>query len=140
MTETAYPDDCLVLKIEEYEIDTKELDNSIFILYDKQTRKYVVRGKRRDRKTAVSPTYSFVCNNSNDLEHFIRFSVCKENSWTYILYNYDNLPADSNDISYEFLKKNESPDYEIAAYDNNKYSRKLLLKNLRMLSNVFNYY
>ena len=43
--ETAVPD-CLVLKIEEYDSETYELDTTIFLLYDKKEHQYVIRGKR----------------------------------------------------------------------------------------------
>lgn len=132
--------DCLVLKIEETEELTGLIDTSIYVLYDKKEDQYVVRGNRRNRTKLEGCTYSFVCDSASDLADFISYVICKENFWTYILYNYDNLPADSNDITYEFLLYNESPVFELTAYDEQKYSRHRLIKNLRMLRNVFNYY
>jgi hypothetical protein len=132
--------DCLVLKIQEYDSETRLLDTSIFVLYDKKNHQFVLRGHRRNTKRQDACTYSFVCNYAKDLADFISFVICRENLWTYVLYNYDNLPADSNDITYEFLLYNESKTYELSAYDKVKYSRHKLLKNLRMLRNVFNYY
>jgi len=136
--ETAVPD-CLVLKIEEYDSETYELDTTVFLLYDKKERQYVIRGKRRVTETADSCDYSFVCEFAKDLADFISFVICKENLWTYVLYNYDNLPYDSNDITYDFLT-DVSPVYELGGYDKQKYSRRKLLQNLRMLRNVFNYH
>jgi hypothetical protein len=132
--------DCLVLKIEERETDVEILDTTIYVIYDKRDRNYVVRGKRRATEIADSCTYSFVCKDHRDLADFLSFVVCKENSWTYVLYNYDNLPYDSNDITYEFLKEYESNVYELTGYNNLDYSRKGLCSILRMLRNVFNYY
>ena len=132
--------DCLVLKINEYDAETRLLDTSIFVLYDKKNHQFVVRGHRRITKKHHACTYSFVSNRAKDLADFIDFVICKENLWTYVLYNYDNLPADSNDITYEFLLYNESKTYELSAYDKTKYCRTKLLRNLRMLRNVFNYY
>ena len=132
--------DCLVLKIQEYDDDSGLLDNSIFVIYDKKEHHYVIRGHRRNTKNSDACTYSFVCEFAKDLADFISFTICKENLWTYVLYNYDNLPYDSNDITYEFLLYNESPVFELAGYDKQKYSRRKLLQNLRMLRNVFNYY
>ena len=43
---TEPPADCLVLKIEEYDIDNGNLDTTLFIIYDKKEHKYVIRGKR----------------------------------------------------------------------------------------------
>ena len=36
---------------------------------------------------------------TRDLADFLEFVICKKNLWTYVLYNYDNLPYDSNDIT-----------------------------------------
>lgn len=132
--------DCLVLKIQEYEELTGLLDTTIYVLYDKKEHQYVVRGHRRNRSHLEGCVYSFVCDDANDLADFISYVICKENFWTYVLYNYDNLPESSNDITYEFLFNNDSPVYELAAYDKQIYSKSWLLKNLRMLRNVFNYY
>ena len=138
--ETTIVNDCLVLKIEERETDVELLDTTIYVIYDKKDHNYVVRGKRRATEIADSCTYSFVCNDSRDLADFLSFVVCKNNLWTYVLYNYDNLSYDSNDITYEFLNENESNVYELTGYNNLYYSRKGLCSILRMLRNVFNYY
>ena len=140
MMETTTVTDCLVLKIEERDAVSGELDATIYVIYDKKERNYVVRGKRRATETADSCTYSFVCKDHRDLADFLSFVVCKENLWTYVLYNYDNLSYDSNNITYEFLNENESNVYELTGYNNLDYSRKGLCSILRMLRNVFNYY
>lgn len=131
--------DCLVLKIEEHDIDTMKLDTTLYILYDKKEDRFVVRGKRFSEKID-SCTYSFNCNFTEELADFISFIICVKNKWSYILYNYDNLPSTSDEISYDFLKKHDSRVYEIAGYVNDIFERNELLKNLRMLRNVFNYY
>jgi len=131
--------DCLVLKIEEHDIDTKELDTTLYILYDKKNHHFVVRGKRFSKKE-YSCTYSFNCEIAEELADFISFIICVKNKWSYILYNYDNLPNTSNEISYDFLKNHDSSSYELSAYDNKEFKRNELLINLRMLRNVFNYY
>ena len=132
--------DCLVLKIEERNPRSGELDMTVYIIYDKKEHNYVVRGKRSVINNIGACTYSFVCNDHIDLADFLSFVICKENLWTYVLYNYDNLPYDSNDITYEFLKEYESNVYELTGYNNLDYSRKELCSILRMLRNVFNYY
>ena len=38
----------------------------------------------------------------------------------FILYNYDNLPDTSNEITFEFLKRHDNTVYELAGYDNQK--------------------
>ena len=140
MMETTTVTDCLVLKIEERDADNGELDMTVYVIYDKSEHNYVVRGQRCSLKYSDSCTYSFVCNDYRDLADFLSFVICKKNLWIYVLYNYDNLHYDSNDITYEFLNENESNVYELTGYNNETYSRKNLCKLLRMLRNVFNYY
>jgi hypothetical protein len=129
--------DTLVLKIEERDTDSPDIDHMVYILYDKKTHRFVIRGKRMDGNSC---TYSFECELAKDLADFLTFIISEKNKWTYVLYNYDNLPNDSNEITFEFLNQYDEPNYELSGYDQVKYNRKSLLKNLRMLRNVFNYY
>jgi hypothetical protein len=138
--DTTTVSDCLVLKIEERDSTSGELDMTVYIIYDKKDRNYVVRGKRSVVNNTDACTYSFVCKDHIDLADFLSFVICNKNLWTYVLYNYDNLSYDSNDITYEFLKENESNVYELTGYNYENYSRKRLCRTLRMLRNVFNYY
>lgn len=132
--------DCLVLKIEEHVDD--ELDTTLFVIYDNDEEVYLVRGKRSNvfGKPETIP-YSFSCNYASELIDFVSFVVCKKSKISYTLYNYDDLPYDSNDIDFEYLKELDGDNaYELAGYDNQKYNKKEILKFLRMLRNVFNYY
>jgi len=128
-----------VLKIEEYTFDTNELDNTIYVLYDKKKQYFVVRGQRATNEMD-SCVFSFICKNVYDLADFLSFVVCTKNKWTYVLYNYDNLPYTSDNITYEFLKEHDSKVYELSGYELRKYNRDELIGNLKMLKNVFNYY
>ena len=132
--------DCLVLKLEEVEESTKNIDTTLYILYDKMRHLYVVRGRRRWTPTMRSCTYSFECEFATDLADFIDYVICKNNRVNESLLNYDNLSYDSNEITYEFLHDYDHSDYEISAYDNIKLRRSAILRNLRMLRNVYNYY
>uniref|UniRef100_A0A6C0ARB6 Uncharacterized protein n=1 Tax=viral metagenome TaxID=1070528 RepID=A0A6C0ARB6_9ZZZZ len=131
--------DCLVLKIEEYDIDNRILDMTLFVLYDKKEHKYIIRGKRNSA-SMESCTYSFSCEFADELFEFITVVICKKNQWTYALYNYDNLPATSDEITYDFLKNHDSKVYELSGYDRQKFKKAELMSYLRMLRNVFNFY
>lgn len=138
--------DCLVLKIEENRTDYPgKIDTRIFVLYDKNEKKYIIRGKRDNYKVEdnihVTPaSFSFQCDRAKHVESFIRFIVCSFNTINLRLYNFDNLPEDSDEITYYFLEDNVDLDYEIAGYDNEKYSKETLITTLKNLKNVFNYY
>jgi hypothetical protein len=136
--EFAVPD-TLVLKIVEHDVDLHRPDTTLYILYDKVTHHYVIRGQRNDT-SIKSCTYSFECEFANDLADFLEFILDEYNKYSVILYNYDNLPETSNDITFDFLKLHDSRVYELSGYDNQQLKRKKLLKCLRILRNVFNYY
>lgn len=132
--------DTLVLKIVEHDVDLHKVDNTLYVLYDKEEEKYVIRGKRRNTPVLKCCVYSYDCECANDLADFIDFLICSENKVSYILYNYDNLPENSNLITYEFLHDYDDKSYEISGYDNQVLKRSVLLRNLRMLRSVFNRY
>jgi hypothetical protein len=128
--------DTLVLKIVEHDVDLNRPDTTVYVLYDKKEHKYIIRGKR----FMDSCSYAFDCEFAHDLANFIQFLIDKENNISYILYNYDNLPKTSNEIDYEFLYTYDDKVYEISGYDDKKLHRKELLRNLRMLRYIYNYY
>lgn len=133
--------DTLVFKIEEYEdYKNKLIDTTLYILYDTRSERYVIRGKRRWTSNLTFCPYSFELESARDLVDFIELIICSKNSVSYSLYNYDNLPNESNNITYEFLNECDDRAYEISGYDNQKLKRSVLLKYLRSLRNVFNYY
>jgi hypothetical protein len=138
MENSSYPD-CLVLKIEEHDNHTRELDTTLYVFYDTKYTTFLLRGKRSDKKIE-STNFSFFCKDINELCYFVSFIICKENFWTYSIYNYNNLPMDSYNITYEYLTKNGTKTNELGGYNYQKYDPTILFYNLRMLSSVFNLY
>lgn len=130
--------DCLVFKFEEVEKDTNIIDTTIYVLFDQRKDKYIVRGQRKWTPRYHSCTYSFECDNQCDLSEFLQYIICSSNRVNEILYNYDNLPNDSNEITFEFLNEYDHSDYEISGYNGKKFSSKRLFKNLRMLRKISN--
>jgi hypothetical protein len=130
--------DCLVFKFEEVEKDTGNIDTTVYVLFDQRKEKYIVRGQRRWTPKYQSCSYSFECGYICDLVEFLQYLVCRDNTVNEILYNYDNLPDDSNKITYEFLHDYDHADYEISGYNDKKFSKKRLFSNLRMLRNISN--
>jgi hypothetical protein len=139
MSEFSVPD-CLVFKIEEIECDNDKLDTSLFIFYDQREKKYVLRGRRRWSQNFQTCTYSYDCKSIDDMVVFLSYIIAKNNRINEILYNYDNLPDSSNDVTFEFLFEYENKDYEISGYNNNMMSKKRLHMLLRMLRKVGNKY
>jgi len=139
MTEFAYNmPDCLVFKFEEVEDNTGNIDTIVYVLFDQRNDKYIVRGQRKWSPKVQSCTYSFDCHHICDLVEFLQYLICPDNTVNEVLYNYDNLPDDSNKITYEFLHDYEHADYEISGYDCKNFSKNRLFSNLRMLRNISN--
>jgi hypothetical protein len=131
--------DTLVLKIVEYEENTNKKDNTLYVLYDQSIQRYVIRGNRRELPNLAQCVHSFECKSVTKLADYIQFVIDRNNYVSYVLYNYDNLPETSNEVTFEFLSYNDEASYEIAGYDNKALKRRELIRNLRMLKNIFNY-
>ncbi len=131
--------DTLVLKIVEYDDKSHKDDTTLYMWYDQSIDRYVIRGKRSETPNLAPCLYSFECNSASDLADFIQFVIDRNNYVSYILYNYDNLPETSDEITFDFLSYYDENTYEIAGYDNEALKRHDLIRNLKMLRNVFNY-
>jgi hypothetical protein len=136
-TESCVPD-CLVLKLVEYD-SNNEIDTILYVLYDNRAENFVIRGKRND-SNVDSCDFSFVASNVIALIEFITFVIDVANKWTYILYNIDNLPKESNSITYDSLKQDARIYRELAGYNKQKYKRRDLVRCLKMLKYVSNQY
>jgi hypothetical protein len=132
--------DCLVLKIQEY-VDNK-LDNTLYVLYDKNEELFLVRGKRKPiLGKHDSVPYAFYCKYTEELHDFISLILCISSKISYTLYNYNDLPIDPNNIDFETLDTlSGDKSVELTGFDNQNYSKKDIEKFLRVLKNVFNYY
>jgi hypothetical protein len=132
--------DCLILKLQEVDLQTNKVDTELYIIYDQLKEKFVLRGQRYSDSHIPSNVYSFECSNQKALLNFISYVICKNSIINETLYNYDNLPQDSATISFDFLKIHEHVDYEVSGYNNIKFNKKRLRKLFNILLNVFNLY
>ena len=96
--------DCLVLHLEEYNDNIQIVDTSLYIFYDKKQEFFVIRGKRKHECSDKFIPYSFICISEKDLADFIKYVICPFNKVKEILYNFPDLPANSNEITYNFLQ------------------------------------
>lgn len=129
--------DCLVFKLVEIEADTDIIDNTIYITYDNRHGKYLIRGKRNTLKVQ-SCEYSYECTSARDLADFIQYLICPENLVHEVLYSYETLPEDPDDITFDYLAEYDHPFFEISGYNYQQVKRTSLLKKLRMLRNITN--
>ena len=127
------PTDCLILKVEEVNDDRRIVDNEIFILFDKNTETYVLRGRRVE-------TYSFSSKTSDDVLNFLAFIIDNNNLLNYRLYNNKDLPLDSDDITYEQIVESLGSGDELVRYVEDRFSKKTLQKRIEVLRYVYNYY
>ena len=140
-------DSCLVVCFEEHECDdygNDSVDTRMFITYDHATSSYVINGKRQDifskkgrNKTNLKP-FVFCAQESSDIVDFIFSTFSKNNSLSYIMYNYNNLPEDACELTYEFMESNMDRRYEIAAFDNVDIRRNNIRRLVRLTKNMYN--
>ena len=140
-------DSCLVVCFEEQDKTNGEnngIDTRLFVTYDHSTKMYIVNGKRLDifskkgrNKTNQKP-FVFCAKDSSDIVEFVLLTFGQNCSMNYIMYNYNNLPEDACDMTYDFMESNMDRRYEIAAYDNIFVRRNLIKRLCRLTKNLYN--
>ena len=133
--------DCLVLMIQERENHGyNQIDNNLFVFYDVNEKRYYLRGQRQSSRIHDFNPYSFGCSNSKVLLNFISRVICTQNKWIYTVYNFSNLPMDSNDITYDYLQSIRDKSCEVYGYDDCEYVKEDVADVLRSLKHIVNYY
>ena len=161
--------DCLVVKMDE--LFAFEVEHTIFIVYDVREQKYVIRGKRfennqkqesnpfstpsivqvfdylfqtkSEKKTSTYYPYSFSCPLKESLVDFLDFIFSQGSTFRISLYNYDNLPYLSKDITYDFFERHVDESYEISSvydYRSDKKIKERFEKILDLIQHVSNEY
>lgn len=135
----------LVFCIEEYDdrnigYTEENIDMRLFLFYHKFMKKFVLFGRRQDRKNSRSEyvPFHFSSNNEKAVYDFIQFVINAASKHSITLYNYNNLYCIENSTSpycYEQLEEIMGRDYELAAYDNETLQRSKIMKHLHMLRN-----
>ena len=119
-------DSCLVVCFEEHEDNngTDLVDTRLFVTYDHSSKAYNVNVIKNKRMI--------------NIVDFIILAFSRSNSLSYIMYNYNNLPDDACDMTYEFMESNMDRRYEIAAFDNVDIKRNHIKKLIRLTKNMYN--
>lgn len=127
--------DCLVLKLEEIQRNTDNIDNTIYILYDTNKETYIVRGTRNG-----PIDFSYECENMDSLIVFVRYAIGKHNRVNESLYNFPEMYVESNNITFDYLCERSRESEEISGYIISRIKKSRLKKILTMLRDVGNYY
>jgi hypothetical protein len=132
---------CLVICIDEYD-DDGTIDTRVFVSYNEADKMYIINGKRIDIakniKTDFFQPFMFCAESSNDVLDFLSLILDIKRTFSYTLFNYNNLSYDKNDITYSFMEENIDRRYEIAAYDHVTYSRKIFRQLVRVTKLMYN--
>lgn len=132
--------DCLVLKIQEVCSVSNEVDVEMFVLYDQDKENYIIRGCRTETSGFDFNPFSFVSESSRDVYDFIHTIISHKNKVNVTLYNYDNLPKTSDEITFESLVSDEDVKSEIVGFDDMLLNNKSwLLRTIRSLRYVYNH-
>ena len=132
--------DCIVLKIVETEYQSRDTDNTIYVLFDTLTREFVVRGIRAASSTTDFEPYSFRCVDRMVLCNFLSLVIDNSNIVSYALYNLVDLPCYSDDITQELLDESCYKANEIVGYDNLSFNVKMLRKYVNIVCTMVNPY
>lgn len=135
-------DSMLILCIEEHDNNNnlESVDNRIFIGYDYSSNDYFLRGKRQDIGSREYVPYAFHCETSIGIFNFLEFVIGRKDNVSIVLYNYNNICDDDIDnITYDYFEEQMCANYEIAAYDGAKLTRDMMITNLKMLKNMYNW-
>ena len=132
--------DCLVLKLEEIQRNTDNIDNTIYILYDTNKETYIVRGTRDGGVSNTQSDFSYECENVDSLIVFVRYAIGKHNRVNESLYNFPEMYVESNNITFDYLCERSRESEEISGYIISRIKKSRLKKILTMLRDVGNYY
>ena len=127
--------DCLVLQINNNSSD--DLNVNVFIIYDINSKLFVICGKRDGGVEFNYKSYSV-----KSTETFLYFIFSNKRYLNYSISNHSELPASHEEITYDYLNESLFENvYEIAYIsDDLMYSTSEVKDFLKMLKNVFNYY
>jgi hypothetical protein len=135
--------DTLVLKIVETNKNGNK-QNCTYVLYDQALSTVLVRGGySMYNNNNDHSDYSFYCNSDYDVKDLLDILFGSFYELGISLVNYKNLPCISDNITYKYLKENDSKINEIVGFD---YRRLLggnfeninIEKYLNTLKNVYN--
>ena len=132
--------DCLVLKLEEFEDNTDNIDNTIYILYDTNKETYIVRGTRSGGVSNIKNDFSYECENVDSLIVFLRYAIGKHNRVNEGLYNFPEMYVKSSNFTLDYLCERSRDSEEISGYMITRIKKSRLKKMLIMLRDLGNYY
>ena len=109
-----------------------------FIFFDYTTRLFGVRGKSFNRKN-VDNVFAFDCGDQKSVLTFLKEVHVDYKQLSVCLLNYEDLPLNASDITYEYLDARNCREMEIAGYDyaKNAYSLDKLDRLLTMLRHMY---
>jgi hypothetical protein len=129
-------DSNLVLYIEEHDNrnDFTSVDNKIFIIWDKETQMFHLRGKRQNIQDKDFAPYALKYNIWDNLYNFVNFAIGSNETTSVALYNFNNIKRlKLDDLTYEYLESLVDKNYEIAWYDKIQLRKKNFMKYLYIL-------
>jgi len=116
--------DTLVIKVSEYgasssdEISSRSLTSSLYVFYDYKTRFFGVRCGYTKKNGDIG-SFSYYVDNEDMVVEFLLEFFHDPLRTTVALVNYSDLPKNSDDITYEYLKENDEDKNEISGYQYN---------------------
>jgi hypothetical protein len=111
-----YPQDKLVLYIEEIDIDSNTSDMRCFIMFDEFENEYLINGMRKE-KFVTGVHHTFYCKKRKNVVNYLKSIFDPKNEVKIILYNYSNINNDLNQYNFNELYSLVNSKKEIVGYD-----------------------
>jgi hypothetical protein len=127
--------DCLILCLEEFDRDLNITKGKVYILHDSND-KYLIRGS----KDSESYPFSFICYDYNfeSLVDFLEFFIGADGLCNLTIYNHNDLPLTSDEITFNYLHENLDENNIFTAYCLDYLSKRCTTKALKAIKNVCN--
>lgn len=131
--------DCLILCLEEFDSDLNITEGKVYVLHD-SINKYVIRGNGRRDDSSIPFSFISYDNNLDSLVDFLEIFIGADSLCKLTLYNHNDLPLTSEEITFNYLHDNLCNNNIITAYYPDYLSKKSLARTLKAIKNVFNPY
>jgi hypothetical protein len=146
--------DCMILFLEEWEDPYKysklesekpnslKVDTRAYVVYDANTKTYIVYGKRRNTPNGgISEDYTLYFYKAKNVLTYFEYALCTDNDVSYSVYSYNDLveygEAFEDRYDYYDFHRKKCSNRELFAYDGNKFkqSKKDILRLLNLIKN-----
>ena len=102
-------------EVDDFE-DKQEVNNILFIGYNQEDKKFVLRGKRNSGVENNYVPYAFNNLSRSRVKKIVKMIMGSNDTLKFTLYNYNNIEIDINNLTYDFFYEYMHDDYALVSY------------------------